>query len=157
MANSIVQRDKQIIKGITLHRPWSAAIAFFGKNIENRSWAAPIPKGCYLAIHAGNTWDDTANSIITNLGTLPKIPDFDWETEYLEQYRDLSKGSIIAVAQFGGNLTDSPSPCFTGPIGWKLENVQIIDPVACRGQQGLWDLPEHVLTQVRANFKSARI
>ncbi len=144
------------IKGITLHRPWSAAIAYFGKDFENRTWAANIPVGWYLAIHAGSQWDDVGREAVFNFGTLPENPAIDWDSAFLEDYRDLSKGSIIAVARFGGNLTGSASPWFAGPIGWKLEDVTPISPVQVRGQQGLWDLPEDVLRRVRVNYANAK-
>jgi hypothetical protein len=140
---SIVQPVKQGIKGITLGRPWGFAIAYFGKDIENRSWAAPIAIGSYLAIHNGKTIDPVGNEVIDRLD--PRMQ-FDRHDE---------AGSIIAIAKFGGNLTGSKSEWFEGPIGWKLEDVVAIEPVKCRGQQGLWDLPSDVLAQVRANFKAA--
>jgi hypothetical protein len=90
------------IKGITLHRPWSAAIAYFGKDFENRTWAASMPVGWYLAIHAGSQWDDLGREAVMNFGTLPENQAIDWDSAFLEDIRDLSKGSIIR--KLGQNL-----------------------------------------------------
>jgi hypothetical protein len=42
-----------------------------------------------------------------------------------------------------------------GQIGWQLINVVRIEPVWCSGQQGLWNLPDPILAQVRTNYQVA--
>lgn len=140
------------IQGVTLYRPWSAAIAYFGKDIENRSWACPVAINSYLAIHAGSTWDESADKYIREFGRLTNPDLVGWKSDYLDKTKNHHKGAIIAVAQFKGNLTGHPSKWFEGPIGWKLENVLPIEPVYCRGQQNIWDIPEDILKQVRMNY-----
>ena len=58
---------KEIIKAVTLHRPWGNAIAdpHYGKNIENRTWKCPLPFGSFLAIHNGSKWDADALKLST--------------------------------------------------------------------------------------------
>ena len=140
---------KEVIKAITLHRPWGNAIADYGKNIENRTWKCPLPFGSYLAIHNGKKWDADALRFIQRLTEVcdPALtPD------------EVPSGAIIAIARFDGNATDlDPGlyPWFMGPIGWMLSDVVKIAPVPCKGQQGLWNIPEDALVQVRANYRRA--
>ena len=45
-----------LIRGLTLTCPWGPAIAYWGKDVENRTWAPPQTMvGHYLAIHAGKS------------------------------------------------------------------------------------------------------
>ena len=61
---------------------------------------------------------------------------------------------IVAVAAFGGAVTESESPWFGGPVGWVLSDIIVLpEPVPCRGAQGLWDIPDDVLEKMRAQFR----
>jgi Protein of unknown function, DUF488 len=135
---------KQAIRGITLHRPWSYAIAKLGKPIENRSWECPLPIGSYLAIHSGSKWDADAQATIERItGTKVK-------------QSDEKPGQIVAIAKFAGNVTESTSPWFVpGSIGWQLEDVVPIDPIPAKGQQGLWELSLELLDRVRLAYQAA--
>lgn len=135
------------IRGLTLIRPWAWAIACAGKDVENRTWEPPRAMvGGWLAIHAGKKWDqDAADSIANTFGV--EVPG---ETEQ-------PSGVIIAVARLAAVVRDSESPWFGGPVGWTLDQVvQLPTPVACRGAQGLWMLPESVLERVHAGWAAAR-
>ena len=47
------------MKALTLWRPWPAAICYFGKRVENRTWCPPAYLlGQDLAIHAGVRIDE---------------------------------------------------------------------------------------------------
>lgn len=140
---------KHQIKALTFHGPWVDAILYAGKDVENRNWKCPLRVGDFIALHAGKTYDwDGAISIglITRRLGKPYTPPVE---------RDYKAGFIYGVAQFGGNVEDSDSPWFFGDYGWKLTNVIAIEPVACRGAQGLFDLPADVLANVRRNYKAA--
>ncbi|WP_373544677.1 DUF488 family protein [Chamaesiphon sp.] len=137
---------KQLIRGITLHRPWSYAIAKLGKPLENRSWECPLPTGSYLAIHSGSKWDTQAQQAIERI-TATKV-----------KQSDDPPGQIIAIAKFTGNITASSSPWFIpGNIGWQLEDITPIEPIPARGQQGLWELSPELLDRVRIAYQAARI
>jgi hypothetical protein len=139
----------QQIKGLTLHRPWGNAITDYGKDIENRAWSCPLACGDYLAIHNGAKWDNAASDFIREITGID---------EAKLNSEEIMSGAIIAVVEFAGNSKDldpSFNPWFTGPIGWRLRNVVKIDPVRCKGQQGLWNLPDDVLAKVRNNYKEA--
>ena len=140
------------IRGLTLWRPWSWAIAHAGKRIENRGYPPPGWRdrlGYYLAIHAGKKYDDEgAYWMQTELGlTVP--PD-----------AGCPQG-IVAVARLAGYIGPAGPRCtdpwFCGPFGWQLDQVVPLEPVVpCRGAQGLWTLPADVLQSVRVRWTDWR-
>lgn len=132
---------KQLLKVITLHRPWAYAVAHLGKDIENRSWECPLQPGSLIAIHAGRKYDKQgADWIRQGLG-------LDCPPDGAEH-----PGGIVAIARFQGNVTASGSPWFVGPVGWRLADVVSIPAIDCRGYQGLWnvwiEVPEQLLAEV---------
>lgn len=132
------------LMAITLHRPWAYAVAHLGKDIENRTWGCPLPQGRLMAIHAGKTYDQQAAVWIRQTLGHECPPEADQPT------------GIVAIAEFNGNIAiEADSPWFVGPIGWSLINVVAIEPVPCKGQQGLWRVPEDVLPSVRRAYALA--
>lgn len=146
------------MKALTLKHPWPFAICRLGKRIENRTWE-PYPKqlkvGDWLAIHGGVAprngapWDEA----MSDLHSL--------------QVRGLALNAIrlgetilpgiVAVCRFGGVVTESEDPWFSGPFGWLLEEATVLlEPVACKGAQGLWEIPEGAMPVVRRRWKAAR-
>lgn len=129
------------MKALTIHQPWAELIAKGRKRVENRGWATSY-RGP-LAIHAGkqmSDWDRQCHKF-TPRWSLPK------------NSNDLAKGAIVAVAHLYScvSLTDAknfekPHPLafvknheFTqGPFCWILVDVVRVDPIPCRGFQGLW-------------------
>jgi hypothetical protein len=147
-------RESRPIRGFTLHRPWPHAIVHLGKRIENRSWAPPpYILGGYLAIHAGKTFDEVSVEWIAET--------FDVD---LPRYEHGHPQGIVAVARLAGVALDpfedvesaEQRKWWVGPVGWVLDDVRAIDPVPCRGAQGLWTLPPAVLGAVRERYAVAR-
>lgn len=68
------------------------------------------------------------------------------------------EGAIVnAIARFDGNVESAEvSDWFMGPIGWKFSDVTPINPIYCRGQQGLWNVEGETLEQCRAAYKEAK-
>jgi hypothetical protein len=136
-----------IIRGLTLIRPWAWAVAYAGKDIENRTWEPPAAmRGAFVAIHAGKKWDeDAALGIELDLGL--RVPDEE----------DHPSGVIVAVARLAGVQHEAGgNRWFCGPVGWQLRDVVRIDPVPCKGAQGLWTIPEPTLVLVRERWAAAR-
>lgn len=136
------------LRALTIWRPWAGLIAAGVKPIENRDW--PPPKslvGEYLAIHAGKKWDGDgatwAWALMDRLGL------------HVPAARANAEG-IVAVARVTGAVTTSDSPWFVGDYGWTLAEVVAIDPVPCKGMQGLWTVPPDVLATVRARYAAAK-
>lgn len=121
---------------ITLWRPWDQAILRAGKRIENRPWKRPSIAGRLIAIHAGERYDKAGRSWMMRNGlyTPPK---------------DLrSPKGIVGVMRVRRFITSSDDPWFVGPFGWELYDVKEIDPVPCKGAQGLWTVPPDVAERV---------
>lgn len=145
------------MKAITLKHPWAFAVARLGKDVENRRWSpssSTLAPGDWLAIHGGvvprgsarEEADDDKNWIGEHVDSR-----IDWFT--LD--RTITPG-IVAACKFGGVVRESDSPWFSGPFGWLLEDVIAMpEPIPCRGNRGLWDLPEDVLARVRSHCLSA--
>jgi hypothetical protein len=122
-------------RALTVHEPWASAIASGAKLIENRSWPCPLKLGDWIAIHAGKTLDkDGAEWIAENIPSYQAVP---------------VKQGIIAIARFDRNIKQSDSPWFVGPIGWEFsEVIALPKPIECRGQQGLWTIPDTVCLRI---------
>lgn len=137
---------KERLPCVTLHRPWGYAVTDLGKPVENRNWPCFLAVGQLIAIHNGQKWDKEALEWIHRLDSR-----FDLlrpESSYPAQH-------VIAIARFAGNVTESESPWFSGPIGWQLEDVVKIEPIACPGSQRIWYLTGDLLNQVKSNYVQA--
>lgn len=150
-----------VIRGLTLWRPWAAAIVHGPKRIENRPWHPPVgylDRGLWIAIHAGRRWDAAGAEFIlkrwrvgvTNACALEGT----WPGAYELQ-------GIVGVARVSAVLSidelraeTSPEAAVErvwafGPWCWVLETVHALPhPIPCRGAQGLWTLPPAVLAIV---------
>ena len=137
------------MRALTLHRPWSFAVAHLGKDVENRGWRTNY-RGL-LAIHGGAKWSNDAASGIARING-----------RIFRADEKLNSGAgIVAVA----NLVDChearpethsfediyAAACCESSWAqddgwhWVLANVRPLpEPVPCKGRQGLWRLPEDV-------------
>lgn len=134
------------ILGLTLIQPWAWAIAHAGKRLENRTWKPWCPIGTYLAIHAGQKVDRGAVADLQGVGV--KVP------------LALPTSAIVAVARLVGTCDEAGVPgdqlmWWAGPVGWVLDKVVAVEPVPCKGKQGLWRLEPPVLEQVRERWRAA--
>lgn len=135
--------DKEVPKTIshllalTLWRPWDQAIVHGTRRIENRPWRRNSIIGQRIAIHAGKKYDLAGAQDMVAAGLFAPPP--------IEK----SPEGIVGLARVAGFVTDSRSPWFSGPIGWKLDEVVALpEPVPCKGAQGLWRVPEDVACRV---------
>ena len=129
---------ENLIKGLTLIRPWPFAILMLGKRIENRSWKPNLNVGDWIAIHAGAKWDKSDAEWISRRFRI--VPSKEAHPT----------GVIVGVARYQGYTSYSPDPWFFGPYGWLLSNVQAITPIPHKGALGLWELQPSALEQVTA-------
>jgi hypothetical protein len=151
---------QQPLRALTIHQPWAWFIAQGYKPIENRSWAPPASiVGCHVAIHASKRWN--AGEVISDLNwawiekLFPASERGGTQEQFLARLQ-AQCGHVVAVARLAGSVRESSSRWFFGPIGWQLEDVVAIEPVACRGAQGLWALPPDVHVTVRERYGRAR-
>lgn len=154
---------------ITVHQPWAYAIARLGKAVENRDWMPHARNlGRPMAIHAGKKLDEEAVLDLRAEGMA--VPD------------EMALGAVVAVARLIGivEIETNDGGCrvvasmrpeaevreaalshdalwFCGRYGWVFgRRVELPEPVACRGAQGLWPLPADVETAVREQISALR-
>lgn len=143
--------QRSTLHGVTLHRPWSWAIAHNTKRVENRAWEPTIAVGSYLAIHAGKTWDEDGSITIALLTRCMPTDEHDHPT------------GIVAVARLARvidcsreDVPESQEPWTVGPYAWLLDNVLALDePVQCSGARGLWPIEGALLERVRRAWARA--
>jgi hypothetical protein len=120
----------EVVKAFTVHRPWAWAICHAGKTIENRG-RQTTHRGL-VAVHAGLS-EGSGRPWLTEHGFRPP--------------QDLVGGHVVAVAQLADCTRDAPATIWAVPglWHWQLEHVtRLAVPVPCRGQLGLWTVPEQV-------------
>lgn len=130
---------------LTLWQPWAHLIVRGQKRIENRTWAPPPSlHEMFFAIHAGKQWDGVAAKSVSDAGL---------HAPFALRREQVTFGAIVGVARLVGVVKKSASPWFIGPLGWVLDDVQAIDPVQCKGAQGLWQLTEEQTQTVLARVR----
>ncbi|MCK5652606.1 MAG: hypothetical protein KAJ42_14555 [Gemmatimonadetes bacterium] len=151
---------------ITLYPEWAFAIAWLGKDIENRPWQPSIRHvGTPIAIHAGATRRPTqmeaALSIAHEAGVKATFSAPDSvlfpEGDSTRNRHIMTRG-IVAVATLARVVDNHESPWFFRPVpgdrpnfGWVLKNVVSFDcPVDVpKGQLGLWKLKPPLRDEIR--------
>lgn len=150
------------MRALTLWRPWTDAILNGGKRVENRK--RPPPKnavGETIALHAGKrydlgSWSTAGWTPPTDAGCPQGIVGVVRLVGYLDlrEPEDPRFNSVLLGVQSIVNL--DRDPWWSGPCGWLLDRVVAIDPVECRGAQGLWTVPEPQLSLVLERLKEKR-
>lgn len=151
-----------ILRGLTLWRPWAAAIVHGPKRVENRPWPPStrlLDAELWIAVHAGRKFSgDGARFISTwwpDCKTKFLAPDgsVDGSARYERLWPDEWKAEgIVGIARVKGAhrysivyQDDRRDPWRFGPWCWLLDSVIALDvPIACRGAQGLWSLPADI-------------
>lgn len=135
------------IKAITLHQPWASAIVLGLKEYETRSWQ--IYHRGHLAIHAGKTWDLTAEMLAKDFAAhFPACAPL---------AQPLPFGAVIGIVKvtdcvptedlvtvWGGLRISKQERRLgnfaPGRYAWKLEVIELFsEPIPCAGKQGLWN------------------
>ena len=137
---------------LTVRQPWAWALAWAGKDIENRSWSTHY-RG-WLAIHAGKALVDDVEYaqafIAARLG--PR-----WRPHHPRQSLR-ARGQVLVLARLDA-VCDGPirgCRCVSeswwampGQFHWRFGAWHPLrQPVAATGAQGLWRLPMAVATAV---------
>jgi hypothetical protein len=135
---------------LILRRPPGAPAVGPGyKALENRTWQpdGQLTKGEWLALHSGKAWDKDAMTYALQRG----VP-----IELFEEPLVRVEMAIVGVVKYGGWVTSSVDRWFSGPIAWKIEDAVEIEPVPCRGKQGLWHVHHDLREVVRDRFARRR-
>lgn len=158
------------MKALTLWPEWAHAIAWLGKDIENRTWEPRLKVGEEFLIHAGAHIGGRAGRVASQEGidalgytaehaglevAAGHCPSDHAEVNFMahDYARRIQRRAIVARVRFLGTVTESDSPWFVGPIGWRIELTRNLDPVIPyqKGALGLWALrlPESALGESR--------
>lgn len=128
-----------IMKALSVSQPWTWAILYAGKWIENRKWSTAF-RGWFL-IHAPKSWDREGYDYLC---TIPNID--------LPAPIDFRSGGIVGIAYLSNCINRSPSKWFTGPYGFVLALAQPLTFHACPGQLRFFDIevPPHLITHIKS-------
>lgn len=142
------------MKAITLWPEWAYAIQKLGKDGENRSWRLwDSMIGQPIAIHAG----------VKPVHAQPRSDRWDELKAFHDSLRyigvcahavvaDQIRGHIVQIVRFGEPTRSSTSKWATwdGQWFWPIVDRITIEPVPCKGAQGLWEVPAEVMERLRA-------
>lgn len=137
-----------MMRALTLWRPWPWAILHAGKRVENRGWKPPAwILGEPVALHAGKKLD---------LEALEDMRDGLYGESAMRAPDEHPMG-VVGVVRFSGHSTDSIDPWASpGAIAWHIsEVIDLPEPIACRGEQGLWVLPQDIEAEVQRQLADA--
>lgn len=129
------------MKAITLKPHWAWAILHAKKDVENRIWRTSF-RGRILIHSAKSVTDkefgDAAAFIFDRFNIQVPEPD------------TLPRGAIVGAVNIVDCVEGSTSEWFTGPYGFVLrEPKALARPVRCRGNQGIFVVPNDVAASVR--------
>lgn len=143
------------MRALTLTQPWATLIVIGAKRVETRSWG--ISYRGDLVIHAGSVYGPLQRAMAW------REPFYRYLAPFLRS-GDLPTGQIIGVARLvdtvpirgvphlelpGVPKPDEDEYAFgdyrPGRWAWlMIEGRPLAAPIPCRGQLGLWRLPDNV-------------
>lgn len=132
-------------KALSIAQPWASAIAFAGKDVENRTWRTHF-RGP-VAIHASGSRKRLADMHVLRrlVRGGEKRPLVEWINEGrlecgLEPEETPELSRIVAIAMLTDCVETSSSMWHdSGYQAFLLEGVIPIEPVPMIGTLGLWD------------------
>lgn len=147
---------------LTVLQPFATGIVQWGKPVENRSWlpGARLPVGSWLAIHAGaKDYPDADDIRFRNwIGSLCNDHNQRFATGYLTK---LPHSAIVGVARVAGFSDSSAKISCWSAIGqeqWRFDqHMPFVEPVPCKGMQGLWEVKGDVLAKVREQWDPSKV
>ena len=127
------------MKALTLWQPWAHAITHYGKRIENRTWKPPAALvGRDFAIHAGGRVDGESTRDLIEEGIFPE----DFNPNSLWRFHVVAVARLARVVHRALDVPSDQFEWWAGPVGWLFDDLRVlVEPVRCRGKQGLWELP----------------
>jgi hypothetical protein len=150
---------------LTLHPEWAFAVAYLGKDVENRFWhpsPLQLPAGDWLAIHAGAHVGGKKGITAEKAGYSRLFETAEragWRLDpsaALVSEREvvplslLTCSAVVALVRFQGACIRRGVWSVDGQSQWRWDRmVRLPRPVPCRGAQALWALPSEVEAEVR--------
>lgn len=153
------------MKALSIRQPWTWAILYAGKDIENRDWSDRSPSlrdalrlveesiqadGGDILIHAGkgmtrDEYEDCLETMHAISRTHPFPPGL-----ALPGFDALPRGGIVGRAQLFDVVTRHSSPWFFGRVGLVLRNAKPLPFTPLKGALGFFDVPEDFLARAAA-------
>ena len=144
---------------LTVHQPYATLLVLDVKDIENRGRALPSTRtGRMLWIHAGRT----IRPVEADPFAWEQAAALGWGVEEIQADAGRILGWVIPWGSHHADECHTEMPVGTGPLvkdrycsrwahpdahHWPVsDGHRIDDPPACRGQQGLWRIPEEIDT-----------
>jgi hypothetical protein len=118
---------------ISVRQPWAYWIVHGFKDVENRTWKHGYRGEVLIHAAAGLTAKeyDAAVAFVWRLKGLARgVP--------IPRFEELPRGGIVGVARVTGCTTYSPSPWFTGPVGFVLAEAYPLPFRPSRGALGFY-------------------
>jgi activating signal cointegrator 1 len=154
---------------LSLWQPWASLLAHGIKKIETRSWQPRVRLPFTLAVHAAKKWTQA-------LADLCNTEPFASALRTIGPPDDLWRGCVVGVVRVV-NVCDTVGLAFShgsypsaaddterafgdyspGRFGWVCDTFRPLKtPIPCRGMQGMFALPDEVLSAVNAQLESDR-
>lgn len=143
-------RSSTLLRALSITQPWAGAIAWLGKDVENRTWGTDY-RGSLL-IHASAGREPTAQRLASTLTVAYLAAGPGGESAAGRKLtavnaaaqptgRHLALAELVDVCRAG--LTGQACKCGRwaepGRVHWRLANVQPLTPqIPARGRLGLW-------------------
>jgi hypothetical protein len=142
------------MKAISIRQPWAWAILHAGKRIENRAWRSPPSYRGPLLIHAakactGQEYDAAADFMVERGLATPFGGGRG--TPRMVRLSELPFGALLGIARLVDARPNGTEPtdlwAIPGALGLVLDDVRPLPvPIPWRGQLGLFDVPDSVLS-----------
>lgn len=105
------------MKCISIKQPWAWLIAAGYKDIENRSWATKFRGECFIHASACLTRKEYHECCDIALKIDRRL------VSRMPCRADFLRGGIIGKCEIYDVVTESDSPWFFGPVGWRVRNA----------------------------------
>lgn len=136
--------------GLTIQQPWANCIVYGSKRVENREWRPRRAVPFWLAIHAGQT-DDRVNEEWVRTHFPQLGPTMFWERGAILGVCRVVE--VVAYLDMPEEQQEQHNAWLSGPWCWILQDVVgLVEPIKCKGAQGLWLLPDDLLMEVRREY-----
>ncbi|HYG67170.1 MAG TPA: hypothetical protein VD838_05900 [Anaeromyxobacteraceae bacterium] len=154
------------MKALSLWQPWATLLASGMKEYETRGWQT-YHRGP-IAIHAAQKWDGELEALtrtepfystllLLNAGGRPPLQ---LHRGSIVGYAFLERVDPTEVLMKSRALLTKRERAFgnfePGRFGWRMSDAVLIEPVWCRGRQGLFTLDERTAAQVRERVRAAK-
>jgi hypothetical protein len=121
------------MRALSIQQPWAWLIVNGLKDIENRTWRAPVRGQIY--IHASQKIDGAALYELER-GRHPVTG----EPLEVGPLGSLATGGIVGLAEISDCVAASSSPWFVGPFGFVLRHARKVPFVPWRGALGFFEV-----------------